>query len=228
MKVALDVSALALRQAIGGLGLLMPLVVWSIGQYDGLPVHIYDTISAHYYSRARDLFVGTMALVGVLIFFYRSPYRWDEVVAKVTGVAAVFVGLLPMTPSAGMRADTSSSLALGLHPLPVTAFFVGGIFLVGVSFRRTTLGQLTGEAPGHLATIAELERQNPRKHRRNRLYLGCAGVMSLGALVLAAQNVLSEQFGWPGGWRFVPESTAVMAFALAWLVKGQAWAFVRD
>lgn len=87
---------------IGVLGPLMPLVVWSIGQYDGLPVHVYDTISAHYYSRARDIFVGTMALVGVLIFFSRSPFWPDTLAARVGGVAAVLVGLLPMTPSPQM------------------------------------------------------------------------------------------------------------------------------
>jgi hypothetical protein len=228
MNTSVDVSYLGLRKWIGLLGLVMPVVVWGISRYDGLPAHVYDTISAHYYTRARDIFVGTMALVGVLIYFYRSPHPWDNRIARVCGVAAVLIGLLPIDPPEGVEADLTTTLARHLHSYPVTLFFASGIYLVGVSFRKTSLKQAAGQAPLHNETARELEVGHPRKRLRNLIYMGCAVVMTLGSLALAAANVLTEQFNWTEGWRFVPETAAVMAFAFAWLVKGQTWTFVRD
>lgn len=228
MNTSVDVSYLGLRKWIGLLGLVMPVVVWSISRYDGLPAHVYDTISAHYYTRARDIFVGTMALVGVLIYFYRSPHPWDNRIARVCGVAAVLIGLLPIDPPEGVDAELSYTLVQHLHSYPVTLFFASGIYLVGVSFRKTSLKQAAGQAPLRNESARELEAGQPRKRLRNLIYTGCAVVMTLGSLALAAANLLTEQFNWTEGWRFVPETAAVMAFAFAWLVKGQTWTFVRD
>ncbi|WP_102126545.1 hypothetical protein [Deinococcus planocerae] len=222
-----DVSYLGLRKWIGVIGLLLPAVVWTISRLDGLPASVYDTISAHYYTRARDLFVGAMALVGTLIFFYRSPHPWDNLAARVAGVAAVLIGLLPVEPPQGVRADPLS-LAQGLHALPVTTFFGLGIYLVGVSFRRTSFRQATGPVPFERKTARELEEDHPRKRLRNRIYVWCAAVMAVGSLLLLAENLLMNEFAWLRGRRFLPESAVVMAFAFAWLVKGQTWAFVRD
>ena len=214
------ISYFYLRRAIGILGVLMPAAVWFIGYLDHLDPQVYDTISSHYYSRARDVFVGIMALIGVLVFFYHSPIRWENTVARITGIAGVFIGILPMDPTGKMRGYMDHTLFEHLHRYPVIAFFAGGLYLVAFSFRRTT----TIQEHDHQKIEVTSPFPGVKKSRRNHWYTACAAVMtvSLALLITALLN------GWTGAPKYVPESLAIISFAVAWLVKGQTWRAVQE
>lgn len=65
-----DISYLRFRMWVGILGLFLPISVRVVGFFvDGLSIRDFDTISAHYYSSARDIFVATMVLNGGMLFF---------------------------------------------------------------------------------------------------------------------------------------------------------------
>lgn len=101
------------RATIGALGIVLPPAVW-IGTWS-----MESSISAYYYTGARDWFVGTLWVIGVFLFFYKyTPggaadakshpqvvrSRWadaDAILGKIAGAAAVVVALAPTTPPLG-------------------------------------------------------------------------------------------------------------------------------
>ena len=100
------------RTAIGVLGVSLPplLVLSSLLRRQ----EVQGSISAYYFTSARDVFVGILWVIGVFLFFYRYRPRRPELartqvepiktgaadawLGKVAGVSAVLVALVPTTP----------------------------------------------------------------------------------------------------------------------------------
>lgn len=97
------------RKAIGLLGVALPPVLT-------LSVRpLQDSISAYYYTGARDWFVGTLWVVGVFLIFYRYRLRHretaisrpsaiqsgfaDACLGKIAGIAALIVAVVPTAPT---------------------------------------------------------------------------------------------------------------------------------
>lgn len=206
---ALVVPYLTLRQAIGWAGLLMPAAV-RLGAYAFQGVASTESISAYYYTGMRDVFVATLVLVGALLACYRSPDPRDGVVATVAGAAAAGVALFPTDPTFAAQIlarypETASGRCyvsrgfLGYHFLFVAAFFALSFYLVYFRFPAFGAGPPTRQ-----------------KLRRNAVYRWC-GLAMLGAFAAIGGLALTER----GASIFWPETVAVVAFAVAWLVKGQ-------
>lgn len=206
----LVVSYMTLRQMIGWIGLLMPITVRA-GAWMFEGIHSTESISAYYYTGMRDVFVSTLVLVGALLVCYRTPGWYDNLMAIVAGIAAIGIGLFPMDPAFAAEilrkypemSDAKCYIirgALGYHYLFVAVFFALSVAIV-YRFRA-----FTPEAP------------TPQKRIRNRIYVVCCAVMlvsyvAIWALVHAEKSASI----------FWPEAAAVIAFAAAWLVKGQTF-----
>jgi hypothetical protein len=202
-------SYMTLRQAIGWVGLLMPIVV-KLGAYLFQGIATTGSISAYYYTGMRDVFVLTLVLVGALLACYRTPDRQDTWVGGVAGLSAIGIALFPMDPEFAAQViarfpETEHGRCyvirgiLGYHMLFVGIFFAAAFYLV--TFRFSAL------------TAAVPTRQ---KLVRNQVYRVCGAAMLLAfvAIGLLAWRNDGESIFWP-------ESVAVIAFATAWLVKGQ-------
>ncbi|PYE51023.1 hypothetical protein [Deinococcus yavapaiensis] len=245
-----DVSYLQLRTLIGALGVLLPALVWIIGWFhgewfvqtlDAKTVRV-DTISAHYYTSSRDVFVITLALVGTLMFFYRTERARDNYVAMITGVAALGIGVFPMRPlwtsteACGALRDCSPTLLygtydwlrlpwygpMGLHGLALTLFVAGGLYLVFISFPKTSVWTANASSASHAKLLADALQLKP-KQRRNRAMERCGWTMVV-SIALFATSMLLERVLPPlpfALYRFFTESTFVVAFSVAWLIKGQ-------
>lgn len=85
------VSALAIRRAIGVLGVLLPVVL--IGG-DGLDVK--STISDYYGSPMVGIFVGTLVAIAVCLWVYKGYDRCDDLLGNVGAVLALGVALFPV------------------------------------------------------------------------------------------------------------------------------------
>jgi hypothetical protein len=205
----LVVSYLTLRKLIGWVGMLMPLIV-RIGARV-LPPHIWttDSISAYYYTGMRDVFVSTLVLVGALLFCYRAPGVFDTMLTIVAGLAAIGIGLFPMAPGFApeikqqfpqMNDQTCYYMAgpVGFHHYFVVGFFLLAIVMVW-RFTAFTAPNPTRE-----------------KIRRNWIYRICAVAMALACVIIAFLG-----FSKSGSKIFWPETVAVVAFGVAWLIKGQ-------
>ena len=205
----LVVSFLTLRQMIGAIGLLMPFLV-RLGGHVFEHISTTDSISAYYYTGMRDVFVSTLVLVGILMACYRTPRMFDNVLSTITGLAAIGIGLFPMSPVFAQeilrrfpdmddkRCYVNRGI-LGYHFIFVAAFFPLCCFRV--TFRFTALTP-----------------PNPSREMRwrNFVYRVCGVVMLLSFIAI---GVLF--FRGKGESIFWPETAAVVAFGVAWLVKGQ-------
>lgn len=203
------ISYLKLRKSIGWLGLLMPIIVrWGAKLFENIPSH--DSISAYYYTSMRDVFVGILAATGVFLFCYRGPDRQDNILTNIAGLCAVGIALLPTAPiyheRISERYDTTSLECysnhgpLGFHIYVVAAFFLIISYLTIFRFRKLSRSFMTTQ-----------------KLKRNKIYVACGIVMVLMLVAIVVIKALNQ--GWP---IFLPETVAIVAFGIAWLVKGQA------
>lgn len=203
------VSYLRLRQMIGWIGLLMPISVRVIAY---LVQHIASTesISAYYYTGTRDIFVSTLVLVGILLACYRTPAWYDSLLAIVAGAAAIGIALFPMEPQFAKELIAKYPLLgqpgcytirgfLGFHFIFVTTFFTLAFILVFFRFSAFTPAVPTAQ-----------------KITRNKIYRICGVVMLLSFIAIGILAATKE-----GQSIFWPETLAVIAFGVAWLVKGQ-------
>jgi hypothetical protein len=203
------VSYLTLRQMIGWIGLLMPFAV-RLGALIFEGIQSTDSISAYYYTGMRDVLVSTMVLGGALLTCYRTPAWHDNVLAIIAGLSAIGIGLFPMSPTfaaeilqkypeMGEAKCYINRGLLGFHFLFVGAFFSLTFYLVYFRFDAFTP-------------------QIPTKQKliRNKIYKLCGAAM-LAAFIAIGILALKNK----GASIFWPETVAVVAFAVAWLVKGQ-------
>ena len=197
-----------LRNAIGWIGLLMPTWV-KFGAYFREDIGLLTSISAYYYTSMRDVFVATSVLVGVLLACYRTDKRSDNIIAFIAGIAGVGVGLFPMNPQFAevlinkhpcLQTNTCylGTGVLGLHFYFVAIYFALTFYMVFFRF-----GANTSPTP------------TPQKLTRNKLYKICGAVMFLSFLCIAYMRYTHN----PN--IYLPETLATLAFAAAWLVKGQ-------
>ena len=206
----LIISYLTLRKAVGVLGLLMPIIVRVGARYfEQIPSN--TSISAYYYTGMRDVFVGTLAAIGVFLFCYRGPDKQDNILTNIAGACAVAIGLLPTEPEYHplILAKFPQLLTdicyrnhgpLGFHIYVVGAFFLIISYLTIFRFTKSTQPNIT-----------------ERKKSRNKVYIACGVVMviCIVLIVIIKLRDMTSSIFWP-------ETVAIVAFGIAWLTKGHA------
>lgn len=183
----------ALRLLVGIIALAIPFVVWWVS-------NVYLTsISASYYTDARDAFVGMLFVVGAFLWAYNGHSQKQKLASKVAAVSAIGVALFPTT------CDTCTSSTTGtLHYIFAAVLFIILTVFCFVFFQKDIKGQ-GGE-----------------KGRRSKIYFACGVLMVLAMLILASQLVIDfeEKFGWMRV-TFWAEALALGAFGVAWIVAGK-------
>lgn len=202
-------SYMSLRMAIGWVGLLMPIAV-RIGAYVFQGIWSPATISAYYYTGMREVFVGSLVLVGALLMCYRTPDKQDTWLGVATGLAAIGIALFPMDvtfakeliqkyPESCFTECYVVRGFLGFHGLFVGAFFALAFYLMFFRFAAHTPANATAQ-----------------KVTRNKVYKICAVIMVGAGLAMLYFTTIKFSSG-----IFWSEAGAVMSFATAWLIKGQ-------
>ena len=204
-------SYLFLRKGIGIIGVALPFVL-IIGKIILGSPGISGSLSAYYYSVMRDVFVGSLWVVGVFLICYRYD-TLDDIASTIAGICAIGVSLLPTAPDVDA---TQRQMAIGLaHTSFATCFFLTLALMAIFLFRKTDQ-----ENPGR------------RKRQRNMVYLIC-GIAILACIVLAAlfllvQNLSVTSWLQPLHPIFWLESASVLAFGVAWFVKGETLGVLKD
>lgn len=203
-----DLSGHAHRQLIGYIGLAMPVllvVIAALRPIEGFGRwQLLGSISAYYYSGAVAVFVGLLVALALFLFTYRgyqNQYHWMDRAAAVTaGIAALGVAFFPTRPPDGVPepswwTEANAILHYGSAIVLFATFAVFSLWL----FRMSAQG----------------EQPDAGKRRRNRIFLVC-GIVIIGSMAWAGLNGANDRS------IFIPESIALIAFAVSWLVKGQA------
>lgn len=218
-------SYLLIRTVVGVLGVALPTVLlladWLLL---GGEAQLRGSLSAYYHSPARDVFVGTLFVVGVLLMTYLAGQRdtWDFWLSLVAGIAALGVAALP-TRRPGLqdgarrcgeepvpRGCSGVQQALGETVTSVLHFACAGVFilcLAGMCFLFARRALRFDGAGG----VARLFR--------------AAGVVILAAVAWAGLGSLAgiEVDGMEA--LYLGEVVAVYAFGLCWLLAGRRlWA----
>lgn len=204
------------RQALGLLGLLLPVLLIAGGLLSLGGVE--PSISDYYHTLLRDIFVGTLAAIGVFLIAYpghgRQDGEWlsDDRLTTLAGIAALGVAFFPnedrlrdpaiLSPTQLLLGQTQA--ALGHYACAVAFLTLLGILCL-FRFARTA------------------------RPARRRIYRTCGWtILAMTCAVIVAswfkirgpagpQSVVND-------WMLVLwfETLAIWAFAIAWLTKGRA------
>jgi heme A synthase len=204
-------SYLGMRQVAGWVGLALPFAV-ALGNW---PHTLEGSISAYYFTRTGAWFVGSLWVIGFFLGTCRGYPGGDEIAGRVAGVFGLGVALLPMN-----YCDVKSGWVMyrgWLHWTCAALLFIDLALMCLLLFTKTDAVNPT-----------------PRKRLRNKFYVAC-GCTILVCIALIGVYSLLKNFDWPVaarlGWLkpvFWLESGSVLAFAIAWLVKGETFSFIRD
>lgn len=202
-----DLSDNAHRQLIGYIGLALPVLLYLLAgarPTSGLNRwEVLDSISAYFYTGAVAAFVGMLVALALFLLTYRgyaNKYnKLDRAAAITAGCAALAVAFFPTgAPILDLEMSWWSPGSAVIHYVAAVVLFGSFAFFSLFLFRLGT------------------DKSPPADKRvLNTIFLVC-GIVIVASMAWAGLN------GWQKKSIFVPESVALVAFAVSWLVKGRA------
>src|SRR5262249_13702589 len=192
-----------LRKAVGGIAFGLPFAVaipWLICKH-----MLESSISYYYYTGMRNLFEGSLCAVAVFQLFCRG-YDWkDEVAGISSGIFALGVAFCPTTPDQGAT-DFQQQVGTLHYIFAALLFSTLAIFCL-VLFKMS--------AKGHTVT--------PKKVLRNWVYTACGIVIIVSIVAIPVLlYCFHRKYLFDGvGTTFFFETTSLVAFGVAWLIKGE-------
>ena len=190
---------LTLRYGIVLIGALLPVIVYTVGRFHGVPLQ--DSISAYYWASngtpapSRDWFVGCLFAVAAFLYLYKGFSKAENIALNLAAILAAGVAIFPMEWNCGQACGKYS-----VHGFCAVAMFVCLVYVVW--FRsRDTLPLIPDDAS---------------RDRYRRMYV------SIGAVMLASPVtafVLNSVIGTRTSYVFFIEAAGIWAFALYWWVK---------
>ena len=195
-----------LRRGIGFVAIVLPVAV-TIGNavIDG-HVRLLGSVSGAYYTGMRDVFVGSMAAIGIFLLIYRHA-KIDDVLSNLGGVSALVVALFPAKEINTDIPQTEKIIGIVHLAASTLMFLIMAIFCFFV-FTRPDVRMDKSDLP-------------QSKRVRNRLYVLSGWVLVLALAAGAAGSMyLPHDLMVKIEPMFWGEAIAIWAFGFAWLVKG--------
>lgn len=201
-------SQRAHRQLIGWLGFCLPVLLYVVSGLRptaGLENWcLLSSVSAYYFTGAVGIFVGVLFAMSLFLLTYQG-YQGvvvDRVIGRIAGCAALGVALFPTAAPAGVAAPSWWTPACRtVHYVSAIVLFLSFIVFAIWLFRKSNISR---------------GKDRPKeKQRRDTICLICGIAMILG-LLWAASSIMT------GASIFWPETIVIVAFAISWLVKGEA------
>lgn len=209
-----DLSQTAHRRIIGWLGLALPVLLYlgaGVRPTEGLPSwSALNSVSAYYYTGAVGVFAGVLVALSLFLFTY-TGYKdviADRLVGTLGGTAALGVALFPTSAPRDLSEPTWWSETIGVvHYVSAVVLFMAFILFSVWLFRKSNIPKRSDRPLD--------------KRRRDDACLAC-GIVMIVCVAWAAVNSLNDVS------ILVPEAIAIAAFAISWLVKGEAYQPVID
>lgn len=205
-------SFLALRKAVGFIGMVLPFVLL-LAHRGGL-----GSVSEGYYTAGSALFVAGVCAIGIFLLFYRGHDGRDRIASLVAGAAALVVGQVPC--GCGKMAEPAFlwgwSPSYAASAWPTVHLLAAAVLFCVLALFCLWLFPMS-DAPPHA---------NRKKDQRNLTYYICGSVIA-GCLLALVVHHASYQWLGPGG-VFWLETVMLLAFGFSWAVKGEAITFLND
>jgi hypothetical protein len=201
-KDPIVLSYLELRKAVGIVALGLPFVV-------AIPVwilqHIIESsISGYYYTGMRNPFVGCLCAISMFMLCCRGYDRKDEIAGTFSAVCSLGVAFFPTAPEQGATRQQE---------------YVG---IVHYTFAILLFSALTYFCLVLFKMTAENRKVTRKKAQRNLVYTVCGYVIIASVLLVALCKLFKvEHLVGNLGPTFCFETTALIAFGAAWLIKGE-------
>lgn len=190
----------ALRLLMGLIALGLPFVVSFLASTS------LSSISASYYSEARDAFVGMLFVVSAFLWAYNGHTPKEARRSKVASIAAILVALFP-TSCDLCEANITSFIHYGAAAIlfSILAYFCY------VPFRLNTKGK--AGKPG----------------RRSKIYFVCGSIMIACMLAMFASTLLlPDSTLIELRITYWAEAISLIAFGIAWTVSGKYFSIFVD
>jgi peptidoglycan/LPS O-acetylase OafA/YrhL len=164
------------------------------------------SLSAYYHTGMRDVFVGSLCVVGVFLITYMAfHYNWDNLLSTLAGLAVLGVAVFP---TGGNTPLTPLQERMGEKPVSTVHMLSAAIFILSLAVISFLFGRREGRRP---------DRTDEQQGRGKLLHWACGLV-----IIAAVAYVLITK--WLGRFDehslFYGETIAVLAFGLSWLMKG--------
>ena len=183
----------ALRLLVGLIAFLLPFTVILLSS------NSLSSISASYYTNARDEFVGMLFIVGSFLWAYNGHTINETIASKGASLSAILVALFPTTCDI-CKADLSSRI----HYTAAAILFAILSYFCLVPFRKDTKGK------------------SGKKGLRSKIYLICGIIMITCMVVIFISNaVISKEIVTKLSLTYWGETIALAAFGFAWIIAGK-------
>ncbi len=193
-----------MRIIIGLIAFALPIVVWLISLASAEEL---TSISGAYHTNGRDVFVGTLFVVGAYFVIYNGYNLLQATVSKIAGVAAIMTALFPTAPDG----DSINAIAFTHYAAAGTLFIILSIFCL-FFFR---------DRANRKIIVAGPESSGHESGRRN-VYIVCGVIILLCILVIVITGfVLESKFIGGINAFYWAEAIALGSFGFAWFVAGK-------
>jgi hypothetical protein len=203
-------SYMTMRKFVGGIGILLPFVLYVGNQIIGYGVQ--PSMSGYYYTPMRNIFIGALCALAIFLITYDGWDRADTVITNVAGIGTVGTALCPTSPVNA----TGHQAVVGIFHLSFAGFTFVLLAVMslrfakrvptpaGLSFWQRVCYALGFTPPGSSrTTTAELVTYRVS---------GFTLLVCL-ALIYPMSKVYSDSL-------LVLEMIMLVSFGVAWLVKG--------
>lgn len=203
-----------LRRNLGYLALIFPfmLVGLSLITAKGCNEFILPTISDYYHTNLRNVFIGTICAMAVVLWSHHVEDFRERILHKLAAICAILVGFAPTGKCDFACLSTCGvnheELVSKVHYIFAAMFF---IILAFLSFK----------------IFAEKERGANRSSRyRIKVYRICGTGIFFSIVLIAFYQLYLKGNGYDYDQKFLPptfalESISLVLFAIAWLVQGE-------
>jgi hypothetical protein len=201
-------SVATIRRYIGCTALVFPVVLF-VGYWFFEGPAFPDSISAYYYSHSmQNAFIGLVVVLGASLIYYQYQ-TIDNWVTTIAGLSAFGVVFFPTMPTDHTPTDWQQRVGY-VH------FACSALLLVALAYIALFLFTQTNEKV-----------PSPQKLVRNNIYRVCGSLISLCLVLDLLVTINWVHVAIPHA-VFWLETGALWAFGAAWIVKGEAVAFLND
>lgn len=229
-------SYLAVRRALGLLGIALPLALYAYARPFGYGMQ--PSISEFYHTQMGDVVVGSLVAIGVFLIAYKGYPRLpgerlsDQVVSTIAGLAAIGVALFPVVPPE--LADCATRDCLSVVGSPVQGIVAHWCAFAWIHFASAMVFFLALTVFCFFLFPRGDQTGDGRVNwhgAKNRLYFICGALLTLSFAALLIYALVpsgTKSTFRAGNYVFWWETVAVFAFATSWLAKGKILEGVLD